>query len=81
MNNGEQIYFLYVMPVLILAMMAGMTVVPWAIGFVYVRHDADRRGQPGWLWALLTIPLSWLAIFGYLIVRSLDNRSRSSRWR
>ncbi len=48
-----------------------LTVLPWIIGFTFVRADADRRGQPGWLWAVLTLPLGWIAILGYLVVRAL----------
>lgn len=44
---------------------------PIALGFTLVRADADRLGQPGWLWALITIPLGWLALLAYLIVRAL----------
>jgi hypothetical protein len=47
------------------------TVLPILIGFIWIRPDANRRGQPGVLWALLTIPLSWLAVLVYLIVRAL----------
>jgi hypothetical protein len=47
-------------------------VLPFIVGLVYVLPDANRRGQPGWLWALLTIPLGWLALLAYLIVRSLQ---------
>ena len=53
-----------------------LMVVPWFVGFTSVRTDADRRGQPGWLWALLTLPLGWITILGYVIVRSLDPRGR-----
>jgi hypothetical protein len=49
-----------------------VVVVPWLIGFGYVLPDADRRGQPGWLWAVLTIPLGWIALLAYLVVRSLQ---------
>lgn len=42
------------------------------IGFVYIRPAADRSGLPGWLWALSTIFLSWIAVLAYLIVRSLS---------
>ena len=56
---------LFMLPVLLL------TVLPWIIGFTFVRADADRRGQPGWLWAMLTLPLGWIAILGYLVVRAL----------
>lgn len=45
---------------------------PWIIGFAWILPDANRRGQPGVLWALITIPLGWLAILGYLIVRGLS---------
>jgi hypothetical protein len=55
------------------------TGVPFIIGVTYVRMDADRRGQPGWLWALLTIPLGWIAILGYMIARSLDTRTTQER--
>lgn len=44
---------------------------PLIVGFRYVRPDADRSGQPGVVWALLTIPFSWLAILLYLVVRML----------
>jgi hypothetical protein len=46
--------------------------VPIVIGFAYVLPDANRRGQPGWLWAVLTIPLGWIALLAYLVVRSLQ---------
>ena len=38
-----------------------------------MRRDADRRGQPGLLWALLTIPLSWVAVLVYLVVRAFNS--------
>jgi hypothetical protein len=44
--------------------------IPVIIGLTYVRRDANRRGQPGWLWAMASIFLSWLAILAYLIVRA-----------
>jgi hypothetical protein len=44
---------------------------PIALGFTFVRADANRLGQPGWLWALITIPLGWLALLAYLIVRAV----------
>lgn len=47
-------------------------IIPWIIGFAYVLPDANRRGQPGWLWAVLTLPLGWIALLAYLIVRSLQ---------
>lgn len=43
---------------------------PILIGFFWMRRDADTRGQPGLLWALLTIPLSWIAVLAYLVVRA-----------
>ncbi len=46
-------------------------ILPIALGFTYVRLDANRIGQPGWLWAFLTIPLGWIAILGYLVVRAM----------
>ena len=45
---------------------------PPFIGFGYIRLDADKNGQPGWLWAVATLALSWLAILAYLIVRYLS---------
>ena len=48
-----------------------LVVAPWVIGFAWVRPDANQRGQPGFLWALLTIPLSWVAVLAYLIVRAI----------
>ncbi len=45
--------------------------VPILIGFLWMRRDADMRGQPGLLWALLTIPLSWVAVLAYVVVRAL----------
>ena len=45
-------------------------VIPWIIGFTWVRVDADRHGQPGTLWAVLTLPLGWIAILVYLVVRA-----------
>lgn len=50
---------------------------PPYIGFGYIRVDADRNGQPGWLWAVATLALSWLAVLAYLIARYLSStRSR-----
>ena len=46
-------------------------VLPLIVGFRYIRPDADRIGQPGIVWALLTFPLSWLALVFYLVVRLL----------
>ncbi len=47
------------------------TILPIVLGFTYIRLDANRIGQPGWLWAFLTIPLGWIAILGYLVVRAI----------
>lgn len=44
---------------------------PILIGFGFIRADANRNGQPGWVWALLTIPFSWLAVLVYVIVRAV----------
>jgi hypothetical protein len=44
---------------------------PILVGFLWIRPDADTRGQPGLLWALLTIPLTWVAVLVYLVMRSL----------
>lgn len=46
---------------------------PPFIGFGYIRADADRNGQPGWLWAVSTLALSWLAVLAYLIARYLSS--------
>lgn len=44
---------------------------PALVGFLWMRPDANTRGQPGILWALLTIPLSWVAVLAYVVVRAL----------
>lgn len=44
--------------------------VPIVLGFTVVRGDANRLGQPGWLWAMLTIPFGWLALLVYSIARA-----------
>src|SRR5215813_4642807 len=41
------------------------------IGLVWIWRDATRRGQPGWLWALLTRPLNWVALLAHVVVRAL----------
>jgi hypothetical protein len=48
-------------------------VVPWIIGFTYIPPDANRRGQPGLLWALLTLPLGWITVLAYAVVRALQS--------
>jgi hypothetical protein len=49
----------------------GIFLLPIILGFTVVRRDANRLGEPGWVWALLTIPLGWLTILAYVIVRAL----------
>jgi hypothetical protein len=44
---------------------------PIILGFTVVRADARRLGEPGWVWALMTIPLGWLTILAYIVVRAL----------
>lgn len=43
--------------------------VPILVGVFWIWPDANRRGQHGWLWALLTIPLGWIAVIIYLVMR------------
>lgn len=45
-------------------------IAPIVLGFTVVRRDANRVGQPGWLWAILTIPFGWLALLVYGVVRA-----------
>lgn len=47
-----------------------VVLVPWIIGFAWIVPDANRRGQPGWLWGLATLFLGWIAILSYLVVRA-----------
>lgn len=49
---------------------------PIVLGFTMLRADADRRGQPGWLWAVLTIPFGWLAILIYVAIRAAAGGAR-----
>ena len=42
---------------------------PWFIGFLWMLPDADKHDQPGLIWALVTIPLGWLAVLVYLSLR------------
>lgn len=49
----------------------GILLLPIILGFTVVRADARRLGEPGWVWALMTIPLGWLTILAYLVVRAL----------
>lgn len=53
-----------------LAMLAIIFAPPILVGFLWIRPDADMRGQPGLLWALLTIPLTWVAVLAYVVVRA-----------
>jgi hypothetical protein len=46
--------------------------IPVIIGFAYILPDANRRGQPGLLWALLAIPFNWTAVIVYLVVRAVQ---------
>ncbi len=50
--------------------------IPIIVGFTMVRQDADRLGQPGILWAALTIPFGWLAILAYVIVHAVITQER-----
>lgn len=51
-----------------------LTIPPIVFGFTLVLVDANDRGQPGWLWALLTIPFGWLTILAYVVVRAVEAR-------
>lgn len=44
---------------------------PIILGFTVVRADARRLGEQEWVWALMTIPLGWLTILAYIVVRAL----------
>lgn len=56
-----------------------LLLLPWILGFTFVRADANRHGQPGWLWAVLTLPLGWIAILGYVVVRALVTQGPALR--
>jgi hypothetical protein len=43
--------------------------VPIIVSFAWVRPDADRSGQPGVLWAVLSIPFGWLPVLVYVAIR------------
>ncbi len=47
---------------------------PLMLGALWIYPDAQRRGLPGTLWAALTLPLGWLAVFAYLIARRVKPR-------
>ncbi|HZC06619.1 MAG TPA: hypothetical protein VE338_13370 [Ktedonobacterales bacterium] len=49
--------------------LAFLFILPIIVGALWVAPDATRRGQPGWLWALLTIPFGWLAVIVYAALR------------
>ena len=59
--------------VLLLYMLVGLTafLLPIILGFTVIRADANRLGEHGWAWALLTLPLGWLTILAYVVVRAL----------
>jgi hypothetical protein len=46
-------------------------VAPWIVAFTWMQPDANRRGQPGVVWALGALPLGWLAILAYLVTRTV----------
>lgn len=56
--HWEEIFLLLVSPL-----------IPLIIGIVWMAPDARRRGQPGWLWALLTIPFGWITVLLYAVLR------------
>ena len=70
--NGVAMVILTFLPLLGLFF---LFVVPILFGFAWIRPDADRYGQPGALWALLTIPLGWLTVLVYVAMRSTWSRS------
>ncbi len=49
---------------------------PVVLGFTVIRADAERQGQPGWLWAILTIPFSWLTLLLYVAIRAATTSAR-----
>lgn len=56
--HGYDIFILLISPL-----------IPLIIGIVWMAPDARRRGQPGWLWALLTIPFGWITVLLYAVLR------------
>ena len=44
-------------------------IIPLIVGIVWMAPAASRRGQPGWLWALLTIPFGWITLIIYAVLR------------
>ncbi|HEY7975633.1 MAG TPA: hypothetical protein VID72_09845 [Ktedonobacterales bacterium] len=63
-------FALFVQALILLGILIGF-LLPIILGFTVVRADAHRLGEPGWVWALLTIPLGWVAILAYVVVRAL----------
>jgi hypothetical protein len=51
--------------------------IPIIVGFTWIRVDADRSGQPGILWAVLSIPFGWLSVLVYLALRTIRTSSTS----
>ncbi len=47
---------------------------PLMLGALWIYPDAQRRGLSGTLWTALTLPLGWLAVIAYLVVRSVRPR-------
>jgi hypothetical protein len=67
-------FWITIGPILVL-MLYSLLALPIVIGIIWIRPDANRFGQPGWLWALATIPLNWVAVVAYLVVRALRTPS------
>lgn len=44
--------------------------IPILVGVFWIAPDAHRRGQPGWLWALFTIPFGWITVLVYAVLRA-----------
>jgi uncharacterized membrane protein len=49
---------------------AFLTIIPILVGLFWIAPDARRRGQPGWRWALLTIPFGWITVLLYAVLRT-----------
>lgn len=58
-----------------LVLFATIFLPPILMGFLWMRPDADAHGQPGLVWALLTIPFSWIAVLVYVVVRAFASPS------
>jgi hypothetical protein len=50
--------------------------IPIILGFTVIRADANTHGQPGWLWAVLTIPFGWLTLLVYAVIRAVISAPR-----